>query len=76
MSNHEILEREEMKAKRWTPEEESRVTSTFSAEYIAAEGMAELIGRVRNIDKNSRARGARRDAHIARHGQASANCWY
>jgi hypothetical protein len=65
-----------MKAKRWSPEEESRIASTFSAEYIAEVGMAELIGRVRNTDKNSRARSARRDAHIARHGQASANRWY
>jgi hypothetical protein len=56
-----------MKAKRWTAEEESRVINTFSAAYIAEIGIAELIGRVRNSDKNACARSARREARSMRH---------
>ena len=63
-------------AKRWTPTEESRARESHSAQFIAEYGIAAAIAGDRATDRRARAKIARRESHIYRHGQASANRWY
>jgi hypothetical protein len=63
-------------ARRWTPAEEARVLEIYSPEYVKAEGIAALVAAQRRVDRNARAKSDRRNAHIARHGLASATRWF
>ena len=62
-------------AKRWTTDEESRARWLKDVTG-SQQSIAEIIARNRATDRKAMQKTARRSAHVARHGERSANEWY